>query len=129
MITLPAINTLASNALVGTIATKLIDSVISSKISQKQDSKKWLREKKLNTFSVLSDEIVTMTCENLSEKKVAIRSIISKLVLLTNEKELINTLNNYMFILEEYECYKDEIDMKSINTQLINTIRKSINNL
>lgn len=129
MIALTAINTLASNALVGTIATKLIDSIISSKISQRQDSKKWLREKRLNTFSTLSDEIVTMNCENLLEKKVAIRSIISKLVLLSNDKELVNTLNNYMFILEEYECYKDEIDIKSINTQLINTIRRSINNL
>lgn len=129
MIALPAINTIASNALFGTIATKLIDSVISSKISQKQDSKKWLREKKLNAFSNLSDEVVTITCENLTEKKVIIRTIISKLVLLIEDKKLINTLNNYMFILEEYECFKNEIDMKTINNELINTIRNHLKNL
>lgn len=127
MIALPVINTIASNALVGTIATKLIDSVVSSRLSHKQDRKKWLREKKLNSLSTLSDEVISITCENLCEKRVIVKSIVSRLVLLTNDKKFINTLNNYMYILEEFECVENEIDLKHINNELINTIRVYIN--
>lgn len=127
MIALPAVNTIISNALVGTITTKLLDSVISSKISQKQDRKKWLREKKLSSLSILSDEVMSINCENLMEKKITIKSSISRLILLSNDKKFINTLENYMFILDEYECFKNDIDIKPINTELINTIRNYIN--
>jgi len=129
MIALPAINTIASNALFGTIATKLIDSMISSKISQKQDRKKWLREKRLSVFSSLNDEISSITCENLIEKKQTVKSIISQLVLLIEDKKLINTLNNYVYILEEYDCFKNEINMNQINDELITNIRINVKNL
>lgn len=129
MIALPAINTIASNALFGTIATKLIDSMISSKISQKQDRKKWLREKRLSVFSSLNDEISSITCENLIEKKQTIKSIISQLVLLIEDKKLINTLHNYVYILEEYDCFKNEINMNQINDELITNIRINVKNL
>lgn len=129
MIALPAINTLASNALIGTIATKLIDSVISSKLSVKQDRKKWLREKKLSSLSLLNDEILNISCENLEEKKITIKTIISRLNLLSENKNFTHTLNNYMYILEEYECYKNEIDINNINKELLIAIKKELNNI
>lgn len=113
----------ASNAIIGTLATKLIDSVLSSKISQKNDKKKWIRERKLNILSNLSEEIIHLSCENLENKKINIKNSISKIILLINDKELIKTLNNYMFILDEYECYKSDINLNNINEELMDTLR------
>ncbi|RXK11711.1 hypothetical protein CP965_13160 [Halarcobacter mediterraneus] len=114
---------IASNAIIGTVASKLIDSVLSSKISQKNDKKKWIRERKLNIFSNLSEEIIHLTCENLEEKKTNIKNSVSKIILLINDKDLIRTLNNYMFILDEYECYKSDINLNNLNEELMDTLR------
>lgn len=121
MIALPLINT-ATNIIVSSITTKLFDSVITSKLTQKQEKKKWVRDKKLNLFSQLSENILTINCDNLLEKKVQIKEISSKIILLTEDNSLKINLQNYTFILEEYECYKGDINLHHLNEELISTL-------
>lgn len=119
-------NTVAGNAILGSIITKSFDSFVVSKVTQKNDKKKWLREKVLNLFTELSNEIVEIKCENLKVKQKNIKELIIKIRLLINNKSLQTTLENYIYILNEYECYKNEINLEIINEELINVLNKSI---
>jgi len=119
-------NTVAGNAILGSIITKSFDSFVVSRVTQKNDKKKWLREKVLNLFTELSNEIVEIKCENLKVKQKNIKELIIKIRLLINNKSLQTTLENYIYILNEYECYKNEINLEIINEELINVLNKSI---
>jgi len=109
----------ATNILVGSVTTKLFDSIVTTKIVQKQEKNRWLREKKLNLFSQLSEEILSIDCKNLINKQKTINNITSKIVLLIEDKELKTNLKNYSFLLNEYECYKSDINLQEINNELI----------
>lgn len=109
----------ATNILVGSVTTKIFDSIITTRIVQKQEKNRWLREKKLNLFSQLSEEILSIDCKNLINKQKNITEITSKIVLLIEDKELKTNLNNYTFLLNEYECYKSDINLQEINGELI----------
>lgn len=117
------VNSVAGNAIVGSLATKLFDSLVTSKFSQKNDKKKWIREKKLNLFSNLSEEILTIDCDNLEEKRKVINELSSKIILLSEDKSLNRNLKNYSFILNEFECYKSDINLCKLNDELIQTLR------
>lgn len=126
MAVLTLVNSVAGNAIIGSVATKLFDSLVTSKFSQKNDKKKWIREKKLNLFSSLSEEVLTINCDNLDEKRKTIKEISSKIVLLSEDKKLRENLKNYSFILDEYECYKSDINLCALNEELIQTLSKQM---
>ncbi|WP_072681299.1 hypothetical protein [Arcobacter sp. LA11] len=121
MIALSLVNTTA-NIIVSSITTKIFDSVVTSKLTQKQEKKKWIRDKKLNLFSQLSENILTINCDNLLEKKLLIKELASKIMLLTEDENLKTNLVNYTFILDEYECYKSDINLNHLNDELISTL-------
>ena len=123
MSALALVNTVAGNAILSSVSTKLFDSLISSRFTQKNDKNKWLREKTLNLFSELSHNITEINCENLKEKQKLVKELTSKINLLIDDKKLKTNLKNYSFILNEYECYKSEINLEHINEELINTLR------
>ena len=123
MSALALVNTVAGNAILSSVSTKLFDSLISSRFTQKNDKNKWLREKTLNLFSELSHNITEINCENLKEKQKLVNELTSKINLLIDDKKLKTNLKNYSFILNEYECYKSEINLEHINEELINTLR------
>lgn len=122
MSALTLVNTVAGNAILGSVSTKLFDSLITSRFTQKNDKKKWIREKKLHLFSELTEEVISIDCNNLKERQKSITTLITKIILLIDDKMLKTTLNNYTYILNEYECYKNDIDLKSINEELIQTL-------
>lgn len=124
MAVLTLVNSVAGNAIIGSVATKLFDSLVTSKFSQKNDKKKWIREKKLNLFSNLSEEILTINCDNLIQKRKIVKEISSKIILLIEDKSLKENLKNYSFILDEYECYKNDINLYTLNDELIQTLSK-----
>lgn len=126
MIAIPAITTVASNALIGTVTTKLVDSLLISKITQKQEKKKWIREKKLNLFSQLSEEVLSINCQNLETKKVKIKELSSKILLILEDKTLKTNIKNYQFILDEYECYKSDINLFELNEELVGLLTSHI---
>jgi len=119
MSVLMLVNQVAQNAIIGSITTKLFDTVINSKLVQKNEKKKWVREKKLNLFSQLSEEILTINSKNINEKQKMIREISSKIILLTENQKLKTNLENYTFILDEYEYYKTDINLQHLNKELI----------
>lgn len=122
MSALTLVNTVAGNAIIGSVATKLFDSLVTSKFTQKNDKKKWIREQKLNLFSQLSDEVISINCENLNKKQIKVRELTSKIILLIDDKNLKTNLQNYSFILDEYECYKSDINLNQLNNELIHTL-------
>ena len=113
------VNSIAGNAILGSVSTKIFDSLITSKFTQKNDKKKWIREKKLHLFSELSEEIVSIDCDNLEERQKSVSTLVSKIILLIDDKTLKTTLNNYTFILNEYKCYKSDINLENLNEELI----------
>lgn len=119
MSVLMLVNQVAQNAIIGSVTTKLFDTVINSRITQKNEKKKWLREKKLNLFSQLSEEVLTINGRNINEKQKMIREISSKIILLTENQKLKTNLENYTFILDEYEYYKTDINLQHLNKELI----------
>lgn len=121
MLAMSLMNT-ATNILIGSVTTKVFDSVVTSKLTQKQEKNKWLREKKLNLFSQLSENILTMNCENLLKNKLEIKEVSSKIILLTEDTNLKTNLQNYTFILDEYECYKSDINLHHLNDELLSTL-------
>ena len=123
MSALALVNTVAGNAILGSVSTKLFDSLISSRFTQNNDKKKWLREKTLNLFSELSHNVTEINCENLEEKQIKIKELVSKINLIIDNKKLKTNLENYSFILNEYECYKSEINLEHLNDELTNTLR------
>ena len=126
MSALALVNTVAGNAILGSVSTKLFDSLISSRFTQNNDKKKWVREKTLNLFSELSHNITEINCENLKEKQSKVKELTSKINLLIDDKKLKTNLKNYSFILNEYECYKSEINLEHINEELINTLARNM---
>lgn len=117
---------IAGNAIVGSVATKLFDSLVTSKFTQKIEKKRWIREKTLNLFSELSSQILSINCDNLKEKQKTVKDLNSRIILLIDDKNLKINLENYSFILDEYECYKGEINLKHLNEELVNTLKKYV---
>ncbi|MCP4971553.1 MAG: hypothetical protein GY932_13295 [Arcobacter sp.] len=109
----------ATNIAIGSLTTKIFDSFITSKFTQRQEKKKWLREKQLNLFSQLSEDVISINCQNCLKKKISIKENVFKIILLIEDKNLKTNLENYIFILDEYECFKDEIDIIKINKELM----------
>jgi len=117
-------NSVVGNAIIGSIATKTFDSLVTSKFSQRNDKKKWIREKTLNLFAELSTQVLEIDCNNLEQKQRKIKELTSKIILLIDDKRLKTNLENYSFILNEYECYKNDINLEHLNDELIFTLKK-----
>ncbi len=70
----------ATNIAIGSLTTKIFDSFITSKFTQRQEKKKWLREKQLNLFSQLSEDVISINCQNCLKKKISIKENVFKII-------------------------------------------------
>ncbi len=126
----------AKNAIVGTITTKVIDSIIVSKINKKNDQLKWVRETKLSFFSKLSEQILSydlLTSNASDEKKV--KEYSTKTMLLLDDKRLINKIESYINELNKAqrtliykENYSEEL-VSNFNQKGIDLVMSLNNNL
>jgi len=114
------------SAIISSLATKTFDSIVTTKFKNNSDKKKWIREKTLHLFSELSSEVSSINCDNLKEKQKNVRDLTSKINLLTDDNKLKTILENYSFILNEYECYNDDINLEHLNNELINALKNSM---
>ena len=64
MLNITVLTSVAKSALVGAVATKLVDTFVSTKINNKFEQNKWLRSTKLELFSKLTEEIIVVDLEN-----------------------------------------------------------------
>lgn len=124
-----AIISTVGSSILGSVATKTFDSLVTSKYTSKSDKKKWIREKTLILFSDLTSEVDSITCNNLEEKRTKVRQLVSKINLLVENRKLQTNLKNYSFILDEYQCFKDEINLDHINEDLVNSLKVYMNKM
>ena len=127
MLNVTLLTTVTKSALVGAVATKLVDTFISTKINNKIEQNKWLRNTKLELFSNLIDDMYLLNQENFDEKIVQIRRNIAKIILVLNDKKLSINLENYLERLNQLKSRN--IENKSfyeLNQKMITYLKTNI---
>ena len=127
MLNVTLLTSVAKSALVGAVATKLVDTFISTKINNKFEQNKWLRNTKLELFSNLIDDMYLLNQENFDEKIVQIRRNIAKIILVLNDKKLSINLENYLERLNQLKSRN--IENKSfyeLNQKMITYLKTNI---
>jgi ribosomal protein L29 len=127
MLNVTLLTSVAKSALVGAVATKLVDTFISTKINNKIEQNKWLRNTKLELFSNLIDDMYLLNQENFDEKIVQIRRNIAKIILVLNDKKLSINLENYLERLNQLKSRN--IENKSfyeLNQKMITYLKTNI---
>ncbi len=127
MIGLALIGTLARNAVVGAIITKTIDTLLVSRINRNFEEKKWIRDKKLDLFANLSEELLILDNNNLQNSLRNIKRSFARLILLLDDKKIINEIDSYVQTINSLEI--DDRQINKISLELIyklnNNIRKA----
>ena len=94
------LGSIAKSALVGAVATKIVDTLISTKINNKVEQNKWLRNTKLDLYSKLTEDILLIDFSNMQDQIREIKKTSAKIILLINDKRLANKIENYMSHLQ-----------------------------
>lgn len=129
MLNLTLITSAAKSAFVGAVATKVVDTLVSSKINHKVEHNKWLRQTKFELFSSLVDNIVHLDETNFEEKSKEIRRNISKVILLVKEKKLTNSMERYLNILQRFQSNEINYDdFKTTNNAFISYLKANFHN-
>jgi len=127
MINLTLITSIAKSAVVGAIATKLIDIVISTKVNNKIEENKWIRNTKLELFSKLTEDILLIGKENIDGQIKEINKTSSKIALLLNDKKITYKIETYINTLIKLKSTKNiEHSIDYVNNEMINYLQKSI---
>jgi len=127
MINLTLITSIARSAVVGAIATKLIDIVISTKVNNKIEENKWIRNTKLELFSKLTEDILLIGKENIDGQIREINKTSSKIALLLNDKKITYKIETYINTLIKLKSTKNiEHSIDYVNNEMINYLQKSI---
>lgn len=124
MVGMALVGTVARNAIIGTIITKTIDTLIVSKINRRMEEKRWLRDKKLDLFANLSEELLTLDNSNLENSLRNIKRSFSRLILLLDDKKIISQIDSYVQTINS-----KKIDDKEINRISLSLIYKLNENI
>ena len=101
MINFALFGTVARSALIGAIVTKAIDTLILSKVNNKMESKRWIRTTKLELFSKISEELLSLDNTNINKNIRKIKHNTAKIVLLLHDKKLIRSIDEYILELNK----------------------------
>jgi len=127
MLNVTLLTSVAKSALVGAVATKLVDTFISTKINNKIEQNKWLRNTKLELFSNLIDDMYLLNQENFDEKIVQIRRNIAKIILVLNDKKLSINLENYLERLNQLKSRNiEDKSFYELNQKMITYLKTNI---
>jgi len=109
------IGSVVRTAAFGVIAGKVFDSLVLSKINDSNDNKKWLRQIKLETYSLFCDKILTARIGTLSnEDFLQLRKCATKTILLIEDKTLIDQINNYLLTSNLMFSTNEEVNQQEI---------------
>lgn len=128
MLNVTLLTSIAKSALVGAVATKLVDTFVSSKINNKTEHNKWLRNTKLELFSKLTEDILLLESENFQIQIKEIKRSISKIILLVNDKKLENKLEDFLNRLNRFS-QNDKIERNAlslVSKDMISYLQKNI---
>ncbi|PHO10038.1 hypothetical protein CPG37_06770 [Malaciobacter canalis] len=96
-ISLALVGQVARTAAFGAIATKVVDTFILSKVNNKIDQKRWIRQAKLEAFAKLSQEILSIDLKNLKDENIRnIKEYSAKTILLLEDRILIKRIEDYL---------------------------------
>lgn len=124
MVGMALVGTVARNAIIGTIITKTIDTLIVSKINRRMEEKRWLRDKKLDLFANLSEELLILDNSNLENSLRNIKRSFSRLILLLDDKKIISQIDRYVQTINSKKI--DDKEINRISLALIYKLNENI---
>ena len=128
MLNITVLTSVAKSALVGAVATKLVDTLISSKINNKIEQNKWLRNTKLELFSKLTEDILSTDISNIETQLREIKKTSAKIILLINDRKLSDKIENYTNALirfsENERIEKNALSL--VNKDMISFLSRNI---
>lgn len=128
MLNITLFTSIARSALVGALATKLVDTFISTKINNKVEQSKWLRNTKLELFSKLTEDILSIEYSNVENQLREIKKTSAKIILLINDKRLTDKIENYITNLNKFNISKraEHSALTLINKDMISYLQRNI---
>ncbi|MDZ7818063.1 MAG: hypothetical protein U5K55_05355 [Aliarcobacter sp.] len=128
MLNITLLSSVAKSALVGAIATKIVDTLISTKINNTIEQGKWLRNTKLDLFSKLTEDILSIDLSNVDTQIREIKKTSAKIILLINDKKLSDKMEVYINNLNKYNASKreEQITLSLINKDMISYLQRNI---
>ena len=78
MLNITLLSSIAKSALVGAVATRIVDTLISTKINNKVEQNKWLRNTKLDLYSKLTEDILLIDFSNMQDQIREIKKHLQK---------------------------------------------------
>lgn len=94
--------TVIGSAAFGAVAGKLLDALVLSRISDKYEKKKWLRQTKIEAFTKLTEEMLSLGIKGqLHDDPWQFRALAAKAILLLDDQKLIKDI--IVFIDELYK--------------------------
>ena len=128
MLNITLLGSIAKSALVGAVATKIVDTLISTKINNKVEQNKWLRNTKLDLYSKLTEDILLIDFTNIQDQIREIKNTSAKIILLIIDKRLANKIENYINNLNKFNLSKKEEQgtLSLINKDMIAYLQKNI---
>lgn len=128
MLNVTLLTSVAKSALVGAVATKLVDTLISSKINNKIEQNKWLRNTKLELFSKFTEDILSIDTLNIEIQLREIKKTSAKIILLVNDRKVNDKIENYINALikfnENERIEKNALSL--INKDMISFLSRNI---
>ena len=128
MLNVTLLTSVAKSALVGAVATKLVDTLISSKINNKIEQNKWLRNTKLELFSKFTEDILSIDTLNIEIQLREIKKTSAKIILLINDRKVNDKIENYINALikfnENERIEKNALSL--VNKDMISFLSRNI---
>jgi len=117
MLSLALFGTVARSAIIGAIVTKAIDTLVISKINNKMETKRWLRTTKLELFSKISEDLLSLDNSNIDQNIRSIKQNTAKIVLLLENKNLIRKIDEHILSLHKL-TNKDFVNKEKLDNQI-----------
>lgn len=115
----------AKTAVVSAVSSKVVDTLITSKLNQKSDHTKWLRETKLQLFTQISQEILSFDIEKSNaQDERKLKEICAKTVMVLDDKRLIYKIEEFISNLNQTQraLIFDETNEKILKDFKINSM-------
>ncbi|PUE66087.1 hypothetical protein [Arcobacter caeni] len=128
MLNVTLLTAVAKSALVGAVATKIVDTLISSKINNKIEQNKWLRNTKVELFSKLTEDILSTDSTNITLQLREIRKTSAKIILLINDRKLSDKIENYTNTLIKFNDNErvEKSALSLVNKDMISFLSRNI---
>lgn len=128
MLNVTLLSSVAKSAFVGAVATKLVDTFVSTKINTKIEQNKWARTTKLELFSKLIEDILLLDSEDFNTQIKEIKRSCAKIILLVNDKKLELKIEDYLNRLNRF-VQNDRVErngLSLLNKDMISYLKMNI---